>query len=218
MPVKTQISLYFFILKLFFLGFTSCDTEEAIPHKQDTGDLYFTARINEKPKHLVTGQNGYRQGVETASDINHTNPHMSNIIFKSYLVQAHSDFHISNHEKASLIFDNNRFHIDDYLNSSKTHFEQVFRPGNRIFCDSVQTSSACVEIIWRDVHGAIWTTRRNQQNNSSFNIKEAYFYPASSSDQILVRGSFSGYLQKSSAHHTISIKDGAFYLAFKNYK
>ncbi|MDD3876580.1 MAG: hypothetical protein PHT69_08155 [Bacteroidales bacterium] len=206
-----------FILMFFYVlaGLNSCKEKEIIPEPPSTGEFHFIATINEKSKHLVSGRNGYRLQVETVEIDSPTDPEVQNVVYAGGLSQLNDNYYIKSSEEAYVYFDNNWFNKTDYAADPEFFFNSVFTSGSRIFCNSTDEVTPCVEIFWKDTYSKEWNSRTGSQTGSAFTITEVI---VSSDDaglsRRLVKATFNCKLYNEVGDF-LELKNGQLFLIFR---
>lgn len=212
MKINTLFTKLFLVLYIA-MTFISCKEEEIIPQPPDSEDFYLIATINEKSKNLVSGRNGYRSTVTT--DESTTNdPAIVHLLYTSGLSQLNNDYYIKSSEAGNVIFDNNWFNLTDTATNPTLNFTNFFKAGSRAFCNETDTLP-CVEIYWKDTYAKEWTTRKNTQTGSMFNITSVIESAGTSGETLkLVKATFNCTLYNELGA-SIVLKNGQFFLIFK---
>jgi len=213
MKINTLLTNLVFAIYIA-ITFLSCKEKEIIPTPPDSNDFYFIATVNEKSKNLVSGRNGYRSTV-TTEQVTGNNPALINLIYTSGLSQLNNNYYIKSSEIGSVKFDNDWFNASDYSSNPNLYFSNVFSAGSRNFCNMTDSATPCVEIYWKDTYAKEWTTRKNSQSGSLFNITSVTESTGTSGETLkLVKATFNCTLYNELGA-SIVLKNGQFFLIFK---
>ena len=213
MKINTLLTNLVFAIYIA-ITFLSCKEKEIIPTPPDASDFYFIGTVNDKSKNLVSGRNGYRSTV-TTEEVNGNDPALINLLYTSGLSQLNNNYYIKSSESGVVIFDNNWFNQTDYAADPNLYFTNVFSVGSRSFCNETDSATPCVEIKWKDTYAKDWTTRRNSQGGSLFNITSVTESTGTSGENLkLVKATFNCTLYNELGA-SIVLKNGQFFLIFR---